>query len=309
VNAIRCSNCSFLGFADNGCCKRCGHGLQSLISQRSSQRPQVAESSRQSRKTLAMIAILVVVGGAVALVFVRGKLRNYFDKTPAYIAAIGGSSRFREPITVRVNQNEVHSLFEMVRPFEGRQPGIAVKAASVLEALGLLTMSTETTVSTTQIGESIPQVYEGAVVGHTQPQFLETRSARLVIALTEEGRKEALNWTETSEAYLSINGRPVESTKTLWWRIPIGERELTGIDSVRELDANTVAITFRWRWKPNKIGESFDSGGDAVSRLPERARSAVAALAWNSQTEYSGDATLHRSDNSWIAKVYFPNSS
>ncbi|MFY9620723.1 MAG: hypothetical protein WAQ99_13010 [Pyrinomonadaceae bacterium] len=256
---------------------------------------------RRLRKGFALVAILAVIGSGIAgVVVIRAKLNKYLDKTPGYMAGISNSLEFTQPVTVRVNQNEIEP-FQLPKEFNyqsGRKAGKAVKTAYIFEALGLLQMSTETTTETRN------DPYSGG-----NPRHIETfdlKHERLIIALTHKGREEAINWRETDEPYQAE--RSERLIPVSWWRIPIGARLVTRIESATETDQNTVNVAFRWRWVPSKLGEYFDCSGAAFQSMPDKARDAVLSLGWNSQTDYSAYATLRRVGPFWEAtQIVFMN--
>jgi hypothetical protein len=229
---------------------------------------------------------------------------SYFDQSPHYLAAISNSKEFQAAITVRVNRKE---LTLRPSPLEmktlARKPGWAVKAAEVLTAAGYLTM----TVDKQKLVElDQAAVIRARAIGEPTPDVVrEVESDRLVIDLTEKGQREAAAWKETEEAYGtgSVQLGQQYSEMIPSWRIPIGEHELARMVSVESLpwDANfeTVRIKFRWRWRPNSIGENFDPMSASYQALPAKAQEAAAALGLKSQTEYDGEAILKKKWGRW----------
>ena len=319
MQAIKCLTCGFTGFPDKGCCKRCGHTLGSPNKSQSLRGPETEGlTSRWLKNPLVLVVLLVVVIAMAGAVVVPAKLETYFDKRFAYIEAINESPQFREALTVRVNQKEicvVHNCLEA--PSMGKDAGKATRAADVLEGLGLLTMSTEATFTQkeTDFYYAAPrrdgyQPFSGPSGGLVTRGFVKVKSERLIIELTDEGHKEMVNWKEILEPYSPGDLPGDTSPKLSWWHVPIGEREVTRIEFVGRSDANTVSITFRWRWRPNTLGENFDCSNAAVQSLPQKARNAAVSLGWNSQTEHQGFATLRRSGTFWtdweVTKVSYP---
>ena len=264
MTALKCAHCGFTGFADQGRCKSCGQDLSSTEFRTSS-----SASAPQTRKTLKLIALFVILGGIITGgVVVAKKISKHFDPADAYIESITKSAQFKEPVTIRVNQNEIRSGFDYASGyFDGRIAGKAVRAVDVLEALGLLRMSIETSSQTMNYFESI----YGVGSRHVKP--VNIQHERLIISLTEKGRQEAVNWRETDEPYEGVTFAGKSITRS-WWRIPIGERQITRIESATDAEENTVNIVFRWRWQPNKLGENFDFGGAAIDSLPQKAHNA-----------------------------------
>ena len=298
MNALKCTNCGFVGFLEAGYCKCCRRPvtLQNFHTTGPSLADRVATRVAARLVNLLKLSVLLMILGAIIGVaaVVRQAIKKYFDPTPAYIQAMTKSANFKEPITVRVNQQELHDDFEYVRPGYLGKPGFAVPAANVLEALNLITMNQETT---SQGSESEKQVYNRDTGQTELIQTFAMKRDELVISLTEKGRQEAVHWRETEELVaLTPKGKiQTSSKKATWWRIPIGERLFIRIESVTPFGVDMVDVVFRWRWQPNKIGENFDGGGTAVNSLPQKARDAVSSIGWNSTTEYSSHAQLRKS--------------
>ncbi|HKP37160.1 MAG TPA: hypothetical protein VJT71_09890 [Pyrinomonadaceae bacterium] len=295
MSALKCSHCGFTGFADNGYCKSCGQALSSPEFRNSSRR-----SGSQAGKPLKALACIVILGGVITGVVVgASKLKKYWDPNAAYIEAIAKSAQFKEPVTIRLNQSELHSSLDFGRNyFQGRTAGKAVKAADVLEGLGLVHISTETSVETRTFGEGI----------FSNPTRSQLTNQRLLISLTEKGSKEAEGWRDTEEPYQDNPLLPKLSSRVTWWRIPIGDRVITRIESATESEGNTMNIVFKWRWQPNQLGENFNYGSAAVDSLPEKAHDAAAAMGLSSKTEYSATAKLKPLGGLWeVVQINFMN--
>ena len=89
------------------------------------------------------------------------------------------------------------------------------------------------------------------------------------MALTEEGRAAAAGWNAVAE---ERSGRRI-----VWWRVPVGQRELVSIASVDPAprdpgDPEALFVHFKWRWRPNEVGTAFDRSGPDRHRLPDEAR-------------------------------------
>jgi hypothetical protein len=144
---------------------------------------------------------------------------------------------------------------------------------------------------------------------HTQEKLYDVESEHLGIHLTEKGRQEAVNWKETDEPYLSAHS--YEGTVP-WWRIPIGDREIVRIESAQPGPADggreKILITFRWRWRPNRLGENFDTQSPAYQLMSNATQQSAATLKWDSRTEYVGSATLLKRPDKWdVTKISFAN--
>lgn len=287
MDVRKCTNCGFVGFANGGRCKRCGQliTVKNPHSSHSSLSNRLTTGFRKPSRLLAAGAIFV--GVIAGVVVVRAQLTKFFDRTPAYLEAINKSGKFEEPPTIRVNQTPIPMPFIMEGNFGARRTVLVAKTAKVLEALGLLKVSKTTSSSPWQI----------PVLGS-----VEMQSEYVNILLTEKGVAESVNWQTTEEPY------PRASEKALWWHVPIGSREITGIESVNEPTPNMVDVAIHWRWHPNKIGEGFDCGGSVIGSLPGDAQDVARSLGWNSHTEYTAQARLRRVGGGWeVLYIDFPN--
>jgi hypothetical protein len=284
MDLIKCSHCKFLGYAYGGRCKRCGQ----LITIQNSRNSHSSFVSRLPSTIKLLGAGAIFCGVIAGVVVVKAQLNKYFDPAPAYLAAISKSGKFEEPVTIRVNQKPVPMPRLLTGPFNSQRTVYWEKTTEVFQALGLLTISKNTSFTTTDLG---------SVIGP-----LEMKSERWEISLTAKGLEESANWRTTEEPY------PMASEKALWWHVPIGSREITRIEVVNETVPNMVDVAIHWRWHPNKIGESFDCSGNVAGSLPKDAQDAVRSLAWNSQSEYTANARLRRAAGVWeVQYVGFPN--
>lgn len=286
MELLKCSNCGCIGLPYGDGCKRCRQPL-TIQTSRSS------HSSLINRlpDTIKLLAIGPILIGIIAAFVVGGaQLKKYFDPTPTYLEAIRKSGKFDEPITLRVSQKPIPiSRLSMARPFGTTTTTVLVtKTATLLQALGFLTIRKTTSSATTQLGN----------IGLA----IDTQSERIEISLTEKGQEEALDWRTTEEPY------PGALEKALWWHVPIGLREITRIEVTNEtMLPNMVEVAVHWRWHPNKLGEAFDCGGSSVGSLPKKSQDFAQALGWNSQIEYTAQVRLRRVGEVWqVAWADFP---
>lgn len=312
MKATKCPRCKLVGFADGNLCKRCGQSLDWEPDEAG-----ISKGGSSALVTKAVLAFFLIVGLVVGFLIVRAKVTKYFDPTTEYLASITNAKEFKEPITIRVNREQLTAAPDPGNTSLAKKAGRTVKSAQVLEAAGYLTTSIDKTKLTQRTGTiyvTTVDQYGGARGAHTEEAYAEVESARLEIMLTEKGQQEAVNWKETEESYGNgwyWNGKT--SSQTLpTWRIPIGEREMVGIDSVKQLpwsaEFETVQIKFRWRWRPNQIGEYFDAMSAAFNALPDSAQKAAASLGIKSQTDYQGEVTMQKRGGLWeIGEIKFLN--
>ncbi len=313
MKATKCPGCGFVGFADANLCRRCGQTLDSTSVNATNSIPHKRSTALVVKGVL---AFLLLVGLVVGFFVVRAKLTKYFDPTKEYLAAITNATEFKGPITIRVNRKELMAAQNPTFHYLEKKAGRMVKSAEVLEAAGYLTTSIDTTHLTEKTGTmtvvTVDQ-YGGARGARTGDTYAQVESSRLNIMLTDKGQQESVNWKETEETYDSGWTWQGPSSQTVpTWRIPIGEREMVAIDSVEKLpwsaESETVRIKFRWRWRPNHLGEYFDAMSAAFNALPDSAKEAAASLGLKSQTEYHGEATMQKQGGIWeIGELKFLN--
>lgn len=316
MKAVKCPNCQFVGFPVADKCKSCGGSLDSpkFTTPTMPAAPYVSEEPGGSRKQMVRLAVLlgvvVLIGGGY---IGKQKLDQYWDPTPRYIAAITNTEEFKNPVTIRVNRQQIKTTFDYSLTQFGGHPkaGTAVKAADVLEAMGLLTKSIDTTVSTAKstLPQWAPKFDINGKAIFNEPTLHQVKAEHLAIQLTEKGRQEAVNWKETDEPYLNAGS----DAKTIpWWRIPIGDHEFVRIESTKPLadpdGREMIQITFRWRWRPNKMGEHFDPQSPAYQLMGNATQQAASTLKWDSKTEYVGNATLLKRPDKWdVTDIKFMN--
>ena len=318
MKAVKCPNCQFVGFPVAEKCKSCGGSLDSqkftapiLPAARYASEESSGRRKQMIRVGVLLGVLLLIGGGYIA----KQKLDQYWDPTLAYIAAITSTEEFKNPVTIRVNRQQIKTSFDYsLTQFGGQpKPGTVVKAADVLEAMGLLTKSIDTTVHTAKsnVPDWVPKfdLNGKALYNNAQPTLHEVKAENLAIQLTEKGQKEAVNWKETDEPYLNVG----TDAKTIpWWRIPIGDHEMVRIETAKPGPADggveLVLITFRWRWRPNKLGEHFDPQSAAYQLMGNATQQAAGTLRWDSKTEYVGHATLLKRPDKWeVTDIKFMN--
>lgn len=317
MKAVKCPTCQFVGFPVADKCKSCDGSLDSskFTAPTVPEVRYVSEEPSGSRNKLVLVGVLGV-GLLIGVGYIaKQKLDQYWDPTPAYVAAITNTEDFKNPVTIRVNRQQIKTTFDYsMAQFGGTaKPGTSVKAADVLEAIGLLTKSIDTTVRTAKnaVPQWLPQYDHngGAIYKNAQSTFYEVKSEHLSIQLTEKGRQEAVNWKETDEPYLNVG---IDAKTIPWWRIPIGDHEFVRIETIKPAPADGGVelrlITFRWRWRPNKMGEHFDPQSAAYQLMGNATQHAAATLQWDSKTEYLGNATLLKRGDKWeVTDMKFMN--
>jgi len=260
-------------------------------------------NSRQGSRLKGIAVVLVLLTGGAFLFIVPAKLTQYLDKNHLYVEAISNDDKFKAPVTILVNRMEIPGAANEVVNESDRQARSAALAADVLEAAGLLTMSADKRGRTTpQRPEDIPlkdPTMIRTLRTTNEARLRNPRVETLLIQLTDKGHTEAASWTEVDEP--ARTGYYV-GTAIPWWRIPIGKRELLGIDSanvVSERQESMKMVYFKWRWLPNKLGEFFDYSNPGFAGQSPQVQAAVRTLRWNSQTEYQGVAKMRLSGETW----------
>lgn len=258
----------------------------------------VEESAKKART--GSRAVLLLVAG-IALVVVVGlaiMLKSHFalsnaSSASAFTELIRSSQQFKTPVTLKASRKQLPGAGGNFAVMGRDTPaGVASPAVYVLEAQGLIAITTNTSESSTggmSLGSG--KVFQGWVA----------KSSYLDIQLTQRGRQEAANWEAIEEPYDSPNGGRAQSVA--WWRIPVGGHEFVRMGKVgsvrKDIGKETLDVEFFWRWQPNEIGAAFDTAGSTFAALPEKARQSAASIRMSSREEHQGVAHMERYAGDW----------
>jgi hypothetical protein len=71
------------------------------------------------------------------------------------------------------------------------------------------------------------------------------------------------------------------------------------------LPANELAVDFAWRWRPNELGDAFDSGSATYQALPDTVQSAAQTqrVRMNTKDLMHSRAYLHRVGANWELRL------
>jgi len=92
------------------------------------------------------------------------------------------------------------------------------------------------------------------------------------------------------------------------WRIAVGAREFVKVDQIHnwkdvnvQLPVNELAIDFTWRWRPNELGEPFDSRSAAFESLPDSVQeeAKTSGVRMNTADPMHSRAFLRRDGDAW----------
>ena len=90
------------------------------------------------------------------------------------------------------------------------------------------------------------------------------------------------------------------------WRVLVGAREFVRVDKIHnwkdpniEVPVNQLAVDFSWRWRPNELGDAFDSRSAAFESLPDSVQEAArsAGIRMNTGDLMHSRAYLERDRN------------
>lgn len=109
--------------------------------------------------------------------------------------------------------------------------------------------------------------------------------------VTEKGRR---MWQEL--------GLPASETS-----VPIAEKQLVEVTGVTKQGDAVLLVEYKWKWKPNRVGEALDSSTKEFNRLPEKTRNDLMApeglktknqtLSWSGEQEAT--AKFQKYDDGW----------
>ncbi|MBC7932211.1 MAG: hypothetical protein H7Z38_16760 [Rubrivivax sp.] len=246
--------------------------------------------SRAGLWLVAGVALVALVGVAFLLKSRAGAANG----TTAFAELIRNSQQFKTPVTLKASRQQLpRAGGNFALATRDVPAGVASPAVYVLEAQGLIAITTNTSESRIGGDTSLAsgKVFQGFV----------TKSGYLDIQLTERGRQEAAGWEAIEEPYHSAGvggAQPVA-----WWRIPVGSHEVVRLGKAgtvkKEIGKETLDVEFFWRWQPNEIGAAFDTTGAAFAALPEKARQSAASIRMSSREEHRGVAHMERYAGDW----------
>lgn len=74
------------------------------------------------------------------------------------------------------------------------------------------------------------------------------------VSLTPKGERESHHWER-------------EGQGTVYWKVPIGNRQFGEVTGIRELGGGKARVEFTWCWIPNKNGDALATSVDWSNRL------------------------------------------
>lgn len=289
MKGIKCHGCDLVNFSGAENCKRCGTPLAAASWHFGAGGRECAPAARRmgssaSKLFLAFVAFGLLVGALLA----ARQVRRAQAESP-FAEMIRGSRQFAEPMTVKVNQEALPEGAEMW----GRY---AAPEAYVLARLGLMEVKDRHYTVEVQdpYGWRNDRLYVMGLIDRPRPIVVKKRTVDM--ALTEAGRAAAAGWSAVVE---ERSGRGI-----VWWRVPVGRRELVSIASADPAprdpgDPEALFVHFKWRWRPNEVGAAFDRSGPGRHLLPDEARDSALARR-DSAAVYDGIGSFTRgADGGW----------
>jgi hypothetical protein len=227
----------------------------------------------------AVVVVLLVVASAATLIWT---VKQSVARRYAHLEnAIRKSPKFDLPVTVEAGR---YSYYD--QDTSGTQQE-ATPAAYTLAQAGLL------------------YVHNG-LYSDVSPYF--SNQGRMIVdpksrpyhhvdlELLEKGKAQSANW----EPYAEKMGDKVG------WKVPIGEREFLRVVEMvsgpEGTTADTVMVSFTWKWKPTELGQSFDkaSASYIAPTAPKGYLRPQFDIEVNdSRATYWGTADLHRTGDAW----------
>ena len=284
---IQCPRCGLNNKASHLNCIRCFAPLGGL--------PVVSVATENYRRSgiplwlklsagAAVLLVLLVLGVAVAVIFSARKsvARKYVHLENA----IRVSPDFNIPVTVDAGR---YSYWDMENAKSDQE---ATPAAYTLAQLGLIYIHTGMYFDVSPTFNSAGKMVIDPSTGIVPKQY-----RHVSLELTGNGQTQSANW------------EPYENKKDgkVGWKVPVGERELLRVVEVMPgpaPSADTLMVSFTWKWKPNELGQSFDKGSPSYIKPTEPKnfpRSSFEVEINDSRAIYWGVVDLHRTGDTWEA--------
>lgn len=283
---IRCAHCGLLNFASAGECKRChaplAEGAQpSPAFDARGSSPRGAGAGGRALRWLAVLAVSAAAGFAAY----SYRYHVWYGAHAEYALAIGGAERFNEPVSIKAKKR-----IALGQGLDGPSHGGRDRSdpVHVLRARGLVefgaTRTQERVVGTYTPPPSMhPGIFGDNTAPAPEPFDIRRTYHTTDAALTPAGEQVAGAWGDADD------GR---------WLVPIGSREVFAIVSVGEVEASAGVerrdVEFSWRWRPNGVGEAFDTDGKFYLSLSGDARNPVLQFNWGSAKVYRAVAHFER---------------
>ena len=271
--------CGFCGYETAGpYCLRCKARVTQAATRYeargSSQRG--GGSGGRALRRLVVLALLAAAGLAVY----SYRYRIWYGPGAEYALAIGEAEQFNRPLSVSAKRSITRARDVLGVPTDATDGSDPVH---VLKARGYVEFGSSRTEERV-VGTRKPLRPLG-LFGNTpapEPVQIKQTYTTSLAALTPSGEQVADGWEDSGDT----------------WRVPIGSRELYRVDSFGEVESaagvEACAVEFSWRWRPNTVGEAFDTDGKVYASLPEGARAAVLKFNWGSAKVYRAVARLER---------------
>jgi hypothetical protein len=125
-------------------------------------------------------------------------------------------------------------------------------------------------------------------------KLAKTKGASLNVALTPDGQRELA----------AIKGvvKSKNSDGSDAYTVPLADRLLVAISSVKMTSRDIALVQFTWKWNPNKLGTVFDAAGPQVKSFNTWDRSTLIekySVAFYGVDPVQAALSLTRSDKGW----------
>lgn len=233
-----------------------------------------------------VLVVLLVAAAAFTLVL---SARKAVSGRYAHLEnAVRISPNFTVPVTVDAGR---YAYWDMENAKSEQE---ATPAAYTLAHLGLIYIHTGTSFNVSPNYNS-----QGKMVIDPNTGIVPQETRHVSLELIGDGPAQSANW----EPY------EIKKDGKVGWKVPVGEREFLRIVEVMSMpegvaSADTVVVSFTWKWKPTLLGQSFDKGSSAyvTPATPKHFSRSVFDVEINdSRATYWGTAEVHRTGDTWEA--------
>jgi hypothetical protein len=314
---IRCAHCGLLNFASAGECKRCHSPLveeaaagesfgggtrcgfcgleteaaycprcKARVTQPAATFDARGSSSpgggRAGGRALRWLVVLAVLAGAGFAAY-SYRQHIWYGHGAEYALAIGEAEQFNEPLTVKAKKRIRLGQGTGGAVFKGPDRANAV---FVLKERGLVEFGKVKTEERVVGTYTMPPPPTFSDSGGPAPESVEVKQQlnTTTAALTPSGEQVAGDWKDADDGA---------------WLVPIGSREVYRVEKVGEVESaagvETCDVEFSWRWRPNNVGEAFDTDGKFfASQQDEDVRMAIEKFNWGTAKIYRAVAHFER---------------
>jgi hypothetical protein len=327
MTSIKCPHCGFVTSQTNANCRRCCAGLTAAAKPRTS-----SGSGRTKILMIGLAAGVLVVFAVLGLAILRRSATlGESDSLPITMATLlNAEGRFKSPVTVRL-LSKLHDQFPK-NDIDQKRFLQDYPEVSVLEQLGLVSVDNFNVIKADKYcsrngeHEECTDVWDYSVnvrlvdpdtIDHTNLiARLQSANTTITPPIDRLPIHDQKVFMSPSGVAISLPGQGSFDTVT----VPIGSFEVVEVSDVRPGPAkDNYIMCFKFRFKPNILGEVFDraihhSEPTAIRKIIDQPDfdDRIRFLAQHSDSEELGAGYAHllKVEGQWVVtRIYFDNSA